>query len=97
MEAMEALNIATVNVLSASMMVGGGLLYAFDISSLDDMRRTVRSRIGVAGNRTDGIKTDQEYEEEIEEWFASVLGRKEKKDKKLSESQAQDKVVKQEK
>jgi len=94
MEAFEALNIATVNVLSISMMLSGGLLYAFDISSVDDMRRAVRSRIGVDGNRTDGMRTDQDVEEEIEEWFATVLERKGKKEKKLNENNPQDKVVK---
>lgn len=77
MEAFEALNIATINVFSVGMMATGGLLYAFDISSIDDMRRTVRSRIGV-----DIDRSDQDVEEEIEEWFATVLERKGKKDKK---------------
>jgi len=54
------------------MMVSGGLLWAFDIGSLDDMRRKVRTNIGVDVNRT-----DQDAEEEIEEWFATVLARKE--------------------
>jgi hypothetical protein len=76
-EAFEALSIATINVASIGMMLTGGLLYAFDISSLDDMRRKVRQQIGV-----DGIRTDQDVEEEIEEWFATVLERKELKEKK---------------
>lgn len=77
MEALEALNIATINVFSVSMMVTGGLLYAFDISSLDDMKRNVRRKIGV-----DVDRTDQDVEEEIEEWFATVLERKGVKEKK---------------
>lgn len=72
MEAFEALNIATINVLSVGMMSAGGLLWAFDISSLDDMRRKVRTNLGV-----DSIRVDQDAEQEIEEWFASVLARKE--------------------
>jgi hypothetical protein len=71
MEAFEALNIATINVLSLGMMTIGGLLYAFDISSVDDMRRNVRTRLGV-----DGVQTDQEAEEEIEGLFASILSNK---------------------
>jgi len=77
MEAFEALNVATINVLSVGMMVSGGLLYAFDISSIDDMRTKVRRQIGVDVNRT-----DQDVEEEIEEWFATVLDRKEMKEKR---------------
>ena len=72
MEAFEALNIATVNVFSVGMMVTGGLLWAFDIASLDDMRSKVRTNLGV-----DPIRTDQDAEAEIEEWFATVLARKE--------------------
>jgi hypothetical protein len=72
MEAFEALNIATINVLSAGMMVSGGLLWAFDIASLDDMRSKVRKSMGA-----DGSSEDQAAEEELEEWFASVLSRKE--------------------
>jgi hypothetical protein len=83
LEAMEALNIATINVLSIGMMVGGGLLYAFDISSVDDIKKNVRTRIGVDVNRS-----DQDVEEEIEEWFATVLERKGKKEKK-QESEGQ--------
>lgn len=72
MEAFEALNIATVNVFSVGMMVTGGLLWAFDIASLEDMRSKVRTNLGV-----DPIRTDQDAEAEIEEWFATVLARKE--------------------
>ena len=73
LEAFEALNIATVNVLSVGMMLSGGLLWAFDISSLEDIRKKVRrTNMGV-----NTIRTDQDAEEEIEEWFASVLARKE--------------------
>ncbi|KAE8443448.1 hypothetical protein EG329_001845 [Mollisiaceae sp. DMI_Dod_QoI] len=72
MEAFEALNIATINVFSIGMMVSGGLLWAFDISSLEDMRKKVRTNLGV-----DPIRTDEDAEQEIEEWFATVLARKE--------------------
>jgi hypothetical protein len=77
MEAFEALNIATVNVLSIGMMLGGGLLYAFDISSLDDMRRQVRTRIGA-----DGPRTDQDAEKEIEKWIAKTLNIQLKEEKR---------------
>ena len=72
MEAFEALNIATVNVFSVGVMVTGGLLWAFDIASIDDMRGKVRTNMG-----TDRIATDQAAEEEIEEFIATVLARKE--------------------
>jgi len=78
------LNIATINVLSVGMMVSGGLLYAFDISSIDDMRSKVRRQIGV-----DVDRTDQDVEEEIEEWFATVLERKEKKEKRVERAKGE--------
>jgi len=84
-EAFEALNIATINVLSVGMMLGGGLLYAFDISSLDDMRKHVRASIGV-----DGPRTDEDAEKEIEEWIASVLNMGSKADKEEKRSKGAD-------
>lgn len=71
MEAFEALNLATINVMSGGMVAMGGLLYAFDIASVDDMRRDVRSRFGMEESRT-----DVEGEKEIEELFASIMNRK---------------------
>ncbi|TAQ85484.1 hypothetical protein B7494_g6191 [Chlorociboria aeruginascens] len=72
LDAVDALSIATMNVCSIGIMLSGGLLWAFDISTLNDMRAKVRPRIGVDINRS-----DQDVEEEIEEWFATVLARKE--------------------
>lgn len=74
-EAFEALNIATVNVTSFAMMVAGGLLWAFDISSLEDLRRKVRGGMGVDGSG----RSEREAEEEMEEWLATVLARREEK------------------
>ncbi|KAL9103122.1 MAG: hypothetical protein Q9163_001801 [Psora crenata] len=77
-EAFEALNIATINVASVMMMMGGGLLWALDISSIEDMRRKVRGRLGV-----DGIaRSERDVEEEFEEWIAGVLKRKDDKERK---------------
>lgn len=67
------------------MMLGGGILYAFDISSLDDMRRSVRASIGV-----DGPRTDEDVEKEIEEWIASVLNRGSKTDTEEKRSKGSD-------
>ncbi len=101
MEAFEALNIATINVVSVGMMATGGMLWALDIASLDDMRRKVRSKIGV-----DVDRTDQDAEQEIEEWFATVLARKEFKalrgdfdikDKDAKDNDGKEKDVDQEK
>jgi len=79
--AVEALNLATMNVLSFFMMLTGGTMFALDISGIEDLRRMARKHIGPAGGRT-----DEEAEEEVQEWVASVLQRKDlmkdlKKDK----------------
>lgn len=74
---MEALNIATINVLSLAMMSTGGLLWYFDINSMDDARRKLRGGLGVDGSGRD----EKQAEEEFEEWMATALSRKEVKEK----------------
>lgn len=75
MEAFEALNIATINVASLAMMMTGGMLWAFDISTMDDLRTKLRGSLGFEGSVKDA-------EEEFEEWLASTLARKDEKQKK---------------
>ncbi|KAK5240225.1 hypothetical protein LTR16_010951, partial [Cryomyces antarcticus] len=77
-EAFEALNLATINVVSFGMMMTGGLLWSYDISSLEDLRRKVRGGLGVDGSG----KSERDAEEEMEEWLATVLARKEDKEKR---------------
>ncbi|KAL1644137.1 hypothetical protein SLS58_004417 [Diplodia intermedia] len=72
MDALEAFNLATVNVISAAIMLTGGAMWATDISTLDDLRSKVRHRVGTG----DSKKSD----EEIEEWIAEVLARKDMKE-----------------
>ena len=80
-EAVAALNIATLNVAAVSMMLVGGTLWAADISSMDEMRRKIRGGLGVDG----GEGTEKDAEEEFEEWLASVLERKEEKERRREE------------
>ncbi|KAM0270440.1 hypothetical protein ACHAQH_009415 [Verticillium albo-atrum] len=66
--ALEALNLATLNVFSFAVMATGGVAWAFDISSVDDLREKARRTIrGEAG------KTDEAAEREFEEWATRVL------------------------
>ncbi|KAI1801587.1 hypothetical protein F4811DRAFT_457504 [Daldinia bambusicola] len=74
--ALEALNLATLNVMGFGILMTGGLSWAFDISSVDDLRAKARGHRGPTGGRT-----DEEAEREIEEWAAKVLGFKESKEK----------------
>lgn len=72
MDAFEALNLATLNVLSFGMMAGGAAGYALNINGLDDMRRFVRA--GLQGGSDTPVKSDEELEAEVTEWVSKVLG-----------------------
>ncbi|KAH8907792.1 hypothetical protein BR93DRAFT_926814 [Coniochaeta sp. PMI_546] len=68
--ALEALSLATLNTFSFGIMATGGLAWAFDISSIEDLRARARKhRRGVTGTK------DQDAEDTIEDWMASVLGK----------------------
>lgn len=71
--ALEALSLATLNTMSFGIMAAGGTAWAFDISSMDDLKaRAMRHRRGGATG-----ETDQDAEDTIEDWMASVLGKAE--------------------
>ena len=55
----------------------GGLLFAFDIHGMEELRRKVRGGLGVDGSG----RGEREVEEEWEEWLATTLERKERKRK----------------
>ncbi|RMZ84354.1 hypothetical protein DV738_g569, partial [Chaetothyriales sp. CBS 135597] len=74
-EALEALHLATLNVVSFAMMATGGALWYLNINSLADARRMIRGGLGVDGTG----RTEKEAEEEFEEWIATTLSRKEQK------------------
>lgn len=76
MEAFEALNIATVNVLSLAMVATGGTLWYLDINSMEEARMMIRGGLGVDGTG----RSEKEAEEDFEEWMAATLSRKEAKE-----------------
>lgn len=47
LEALEALSVATVTAISWTVMLTGGLFWALDISSLNELRTRVRGRLGL--------------------------------------------------
>lgn len=69
--AVEALGLATLNVIGFGIMLTGGIAWAFDISGIEDLRSLARRQFGPTGART-----DEEAEREVEEWVAKVLLRK---------------------
>ncbi|CAG8161685.1 unnamed protein product [Penicillium olsonii] len=74
MDAFEALNLATLNVVSFGLMAGGAAGYALNINNIDDMRKFVRA--GLQGGSDTPVKSDEELEEEVTEWVSKVLGDK---------------------
>ena len=85
-EAFQALNVATFTLGSTAMMLGGGLLWAFDISTLDELRRKVRGGLGVDGTGRD----TRRVEEEFEEWLAQTLQRRRERDEKRQKGEEVD-------
>ena len=88
MEALEALNIATINVLSVALMAGGGAMWYLDINSMADARRLLRGGLGVDGTGRD----ETQAEEEFEEWMATVLARRDSKEKTKDDASATKRV-----
>ncbi|KAI9700917.1 MAG: hypothetical protein M1820_006678 [Bogoriella megaspora] len=85
-EAAQALGIASLNVFSWTIMMTGGTFWAFDISTIEDLRRKVRGGLGVDG----AGKSESEAEEQMEEWLATVLSRKDEKERKKTTAEARD-------
>ncbi|KAL2850703.1 hypothetical protein BJY01DRAFT_233094 [Aspergillus pseudoustus] len=79
MDAFEALNLATINVLSFAMMASGSILWALDINGVEDMRRYVRTRAasGILGGEGNELSdADKEMEKEMEEFVGRYLGKR---------------------
>ncbi|KAI0019079.1 hypothetical protein F4780DRAFT_466496 [Xylariomycetidae sp. FL0641] len=83
--AVEALSLATLNVLGFGIMATGGLAWAFDVSNLDDLRSMARRHVGPPGGQT-----DEEAEREVEEWVAKILLRKEHQEQETNSSPKKD-------
>ena len=74
--ALEALSLATINVLSWGMVALGAGLWRWDVRSTDEMRRIIRGSMGM-----DPRMSDKQAEEDMEEWMVSVLARREEKER----------------
>ncbi|KAK4149283.1 hypothetical protein C8A00DRAFT_47066 [Chaetomidium leptoderma] len=67
--AVEALNLATLNTMAFAIMAAGGVSWAFDISSLEDLRRRTRQSIVDASG-----EVDEAAEREVVEWVTKTFG-----------------------
>lgn len=83
--AAEALGLATLNVFGFGITLTGGLMWAFDISNLEDLRTKARAEL----YGPNGV-VDEEAEKEIEEWIADVLSRKDKKNEEGTQPKKDD-------
>ncbi|KAK4192576.1 hypothetical protein QBC35DRAFT_357998, partial [Podospora australis] len=68
--AAEALALATLHVMSFGILFTGGMSWAWNISSLDELRALSASRI----RQSSGGVADEEAEKELTEWVAKTLG-----------------------
>jgi len=75
-DAFEALSIATMGVMSIGMIVVGGSMFALDVVNVEELRDLSRIKFG-----GEDRKSDKEVEEELEEWVATILSRKDHRDK----------------
>jgi hypothetical protein len=69
LEALEALNLATINVLSLAVMGSGAALWYMDVNSLSELRQ--RLKVGTVEDGTEGTKT---AEREFQEWLEKADG-----------------------
>ena len=78
LDAFEALNLATVNTVSAAMIAGGGALCVLDVDSVEGARAKFRRRrFADEGNGTPPTKEEEEqFERDVEAWLANVLDSK---------------------
>lgn len=69
--AVEALGLATLNVMSFGVMLTGGLMFAFDISNVEELR--MKARRSLYG--PNGV-VDEAAEQQVEDWIVDVLSKR---------------------
>ncbi|GAB7346006.1 hypothetical protein MBLNU457_4779t1 [Dothideomycetes sp. NU457] len=79
-EAAEALGLATLNVTSFAFMITTGLMWALDISDLEEMRTRLRRQMGlglVDAGLPDGLKDKDGAvkEDDVEMWMSVIAAR----------------------
>lgn len=81
LEAMEAISVATVNVFSWAIMLGGGVLWATDTSGLGEMRSKLRVRLGLSEDeQKDSQTVVGEYIEAVKPWNAFKSSKRKEND-----------------
>ena len=73
-EAAVALGLATLNVASVTCMLAGGASWAFDISTPQELRQTLRRQMGIQEVVGGQVQTE-ETEQDIEQWMEVMTAR----------------------
>lgn len=87
-EAAEALQIATINVLSFATLMTGGTLWAFDVSGIEELRERVRK---MKKQREVKGGTNMEQDKVVEREFEDFLGPSLRKGQRQEETQETEK------
>ncbi|KAH0607699.1 uncharacterized protein H6S33_002733 [Morchella sextelata] len=76
LDALQALNLATLNTMAFAIFLVGGSMVALDVCNVEELRGKARkTAVG-----EEELAKEREAEEEFEEWLAGVLARKERKE-----------------
>ncbi|CRG82790.1 hypothetical protein PISL3812_00136 [Talaromyces islandicus] len=76
LDAVEAFNIATINVASIAMTALGGAMCALDINSVEQARVRVRTGMGISQGVPPTEEEEKQFEQDIEEWVGKMLDKK---------------------
>ncbi|TGZ84631.1 hypothetical protein EX30DRAFT_392059 [Ascodesmis nigricans] len=82
LDAFEALQLATLNVMSMTMIMVGAGAFMLDVCSVKELRDLVQAKMNEGGPEALNART--KAEEEFEEWMVEILARKEVKEKAKS-------------
>ncbi|EFX01957.1 hypothetical protein CMQ_5028 [Grosmannia clavigera kw1407] len=72
--ALEALNLASLNVVSFFIMLAGGLSWALDLSSVDDLQHLSQRNLRGSLTGNYDVKAEEEAERELSEFMTRIMG-----------------------
>jgi hypothetical protein len=79
LEAADALGVATINVFSYALMIGGGLFWAFDISNIRELKERIKLPLDL--EKTEEEKEMTEDQEAVSIWPAAAIVLQEEEEK----------------
>lgn len=76
LDAVEAFNIATLNVASIGMTALGAFMCVTDINSVEQARVKMRAGMGISEGVPPTEEEEKQFEQDIEEWVGKMLDEK---------------------